>query len=262
MASSRRKGLTTALGALLLACACAAASTALAQAQTDPMPSWNDGLAKKAILDFVQTTTDKASPKFVPPEARIATFDQDGTLWVEHPMYTQVMYCLEKVPLLVAHKPALKNVEPFKTVLSVLGGDTAALEKLTMKDLEIILAATLTGMTVDQFNAEVKQWLTTAKHPRWRRPYTELTYQPMQELLQYLRANGYKTYIATGGGQDFVRVYAEQVYGVAPEQVVGSAGATKYGYAKDGKPEQPGHHVQQAAARGIEAPLRLWTRPS
>ena len=181
----------------------------------------------------MQVTTDKASPKFVSPEARIATFDQDGTLWVSHPMYTQVVYCLERVPAVVAKKPELKNVEPFKTVLS---GDREAMAKLSMKDLEEILAATLTGMTVEEFSAEVKKWLATARHPRWKRPYTELTYQPMQEVLGYLRDNGYKTYIVTGGGQDFVRVYAEQVYGIPPEQVVGTAGATKYGYATDGRP--------------------------
>ena len=207
---------------------------ATAQAQTAaPLVSWNDGPAKQAILDFVQATTDRASPSFVPPEERIATFDQDGTLWVEHPMYTQVVYCLERVPAVVKEKPELKNVEPFKTVLS---GDREAIAKLPMKDLEEILAATLTGMTVDEFNADVKKWLETAKHPRWKRPYTELTYQPMLEVLRYLRANGYKTYIVTGGGQDFVRVYAEQVYGIPPEQVVGTMGGTKYGYDKDGKP--------------------------
>src|SRR5499427_4260543 len=204
-----------------------------AQAQTDALPSWNDGPAKQAILAFVQATTDPASPKFVPPAVRIATFDQDGTLWVEHPMYTQVVYCLDRVPALAAQKPALKQVKPFKTVLS---GNREAMAKLTLPDLEKILAATLTGMSVEQFNAEVKTWLATAKHPRWDRLYTDLTYLPMQEVLRYLRAYGYKTYIVTGGGQDFVRVYAEQVYGIPPEQVVGTAGGTKYGYGKDGKP--------------------------
>src|SRR6266478_677121 len=202
-------------------------------AQTDPLPSWNDGPAKKAIVDFVQATTDKASAKFVAPEARIATFDQGGTLWVEQPMYTQVIYCLERVPAIVARKPELKNVEPFKTVLS---GNREAIAKLSMRDLEVILAATLTGMTVEEFNAEAKKWLETAKHPRWNRLYTELTYQPMLEVLRYLRHNEFKTYIVTGGGQDFVRVYAQQVYGIPPEQVVGTAGGTKYGYGKDGKP--------------------------
>jgi len=195
--------------------------------------SWNDGAAKQAILDFVRATTDRASPSFVAPEERIAVFDQDGTLWVEHPMYTQVVYCLDRVPAVVAQKPGLRDVEPFKTVLS---GNRAAMAKLTMPDLEKILAATLTGMTTDEFNADVKKWIETARHPRWNRLYTELVFQPMIEVLRYLRDNGYKTYIVTGGGQDFVRVYAERVYGIPPEQIVGSVGGTKYGYGKDGKP--------------------------
>lgn len=202
-------------------------------AQTDPLPSWNDGPAKQAILEFGRDTTDRASPKYVPPEQRIATFDQDGTLWVEHPIYTQVIYCLDHVPAVVAKKPQLKRMEPFKTVLS---GDRARIAKLSARDLEKISSATLTGMTVDEFNAEVKKWLATARHPRWDRLYTELSYQPMQEVMQYLRTNGYKTYIVTGSGQDFVRVYSEQVYGIPPEQVVGSAGETKYGYDGNGRP--------------------------
>ena len=204
-----------------------------AQAQTDPLPSWNDGGAKKAIVDFVQATTTQGSPTFVPPAERIATFDQDGTLWVEKPMYTQVLYCLERVPVLVKARPELAGVEPFKTVMS---GDREAIARLPMEDLEKILALTLTGMSVEEFRAEVGKWLDTARDPRWKRPYTELTYKPMQEVLQYLRANAFKTYIVTGGGQDFVRVYAERVYGIPPEQIVGTAGATKFDYGKDGKP--------------------------
>jgi phosphoglycolate phosphatase-like HAD superfamily hydrolase len=204
-----------------------------AYAQTDPLPSWNDGPAKKAIIEFMKTTTEKGSPNFVPPEARIAVFDQDGTTWVEQPMYTQIVYCLERVPAVVKAKPDLANVEPFKTVLS---GNREAMAKFKMPDLEMILAATLTGMSVAEFSVEAKKWLDAAKDPRWKRPYTELTYQPMQEVLKYLRDNGYKTYIVTGGGQDFVRVYSERVYGIPPEQVVGSAGGTSYRYAKDGKP--------------------------
>jgi phosphoserine phosphatase len=206
---------------------------AQASAQSDPLPSWNEGPAKKAIIEFVQATTTQGGAKFVPPPERVATFDQDGTLWVEHPMYSQVMYCLERVPAVVKAKPELAKVEPFNTVLS---GNREAIAKLSMKDLEKILVATLTGMSVDTFNADVKQWLAQAKDPRWKRPYTELTYLPMQQLLKYLRDNGYKTYIVTGGGQDFVRVYAEQTYGVPPEQVVGTAGGTKYGYTKNGRP--------------------------
>jgi len=196
------------------------------------LPSWNDGAAKQAIFDFVRATIDRSSPSYVLPEDRIAVFDQDGTLWVEHPMYTQVVYCLERVPAVVAKKPELRNVEPFKTVLS---GNREAMAKLSMGDIEKILAATLTGMKVEEFNAEAKKWMETAKHPRWNRLYTELVYQPMLEVLRYLRDNAYKTYIVTGGGQDFVRVYAEKVYGIPPEQVIGTAGGTKYAYASDGK---------------------------
>ena len=190
---------------------------ARAGAQVDPLPSWNDGAARQAILSFVKETTDVASPRFVPPAERIATFDQDGTLWVSHPMYTQVMFCLERVPAVVKAKPELAQVEPFKTVLRSLGGDPP-------------------GMSVEDFQADVRRWLETARDPRWKRPYTELTYLPMQEVLKYLRGSGYRTFIFTGGGQDFVRVYSEETYGIPPEQVVGSALGTTYGYAKDGKP--------------------------
>ena len=208
-------------------------TAAMAQDTGSQLASWNDGPAKQAIIDFVRATTDASSSKFVPPQERIATFDQDGTLWVEHPMYTQVIYCLDRVPAVVAQKPQFKNREPFKTVLS---GDREAMAKLSLPELEEILIATLTGMPVEVFEAEAKKWIETAKHPRWGRLYTELTYQPMLEVLQYLRANGYKTYIVTGGGQDFVRVPSQQLYGIPPEQVVGTASGTKYGYGKGGKP--------------------------
>ncbi len=223
------------LGRALVLFAVAATAPA-AFAQTDPLPSWNEGAAKKAIVEFVQTTTTPGSPNFVPPAERIATFDQDGTLWVEHPMYTQVMYVLERVPALVKAKPELAKKAPFSTVLEVLKGDRSAIAKLNEKDLIELLAATSTGMSVETFQAEAKKWLAEAKDPRWKRPYTDLTYLPMQEVLKYLRASGYKTYIVTGGGQDFVRVYSDATYGIPPEQVVGTAGGTTYGYGKDGKP--------------------------
>jgi phosphoserine phosphatase len=211
--------------------------TVQASAQTapsgSPLPSWNGGASKQAILDFVRATTDPASPDRVPTEDRIAVFDQDGTLWVEHPIYSQVVYCLDRVPALAEKDPKLGDVEPFKTVLS---GNREAIAKLSLHDLEKILFATLTGMSVDDFEAEVKKWLASAKDGRWKRPYTELIYQPMLEVMQYLRSNGFKTYIVTGGGQDFVRVYSQQVYGIPPEQVVGTAAGTKYGYRKDGTP--------------------------
>jgi phosphoglycolate phosphatase-like HAD superfamily hydrolase len=206
---------------------------AQAQLPADPLALWNEGPSKQAILDFVRATTDPASPKLAPPEERIATFDQDGTLWVEHPIYSQLIYCFDRVPAVVKAKPAFVKVEPFKTVLS---GDREAIAKLPLRGLEEIAMATLSGMTVEEFDAEVQKWLAAAKDPRWKRPYTDLTYQPMQDVLSYFRANGYKTYIVTGGGQDFVRQYSERVYGIPPEQVVGSAGDTTYGYDKDGKP--------------------------
>ena len=215
------------------ATALAGAVSRVVLAADDPLPSWNDGAARKAILDFVRATTDPGSPRFVPEPERIATFDQDGTLWVEHPMYTQVVYCLERVPAVVKAKPELANVEPFKTVLS---GDREAIAKLTMDDLIKIAAATLAGMDVDEFESEVKRWLGTARHPRWKQPYTALVYLPMIELLNYVRANGYKTYIVTGGGQDFVRVYSDKTYSIPPERVVGTAGGTTFGYDKSGRP--------------------------
>jgi hypothetical protein len=214
---------------VLLASLCVLAQ---AHAQTDPLPSWNDGPAKQAIVEFVKATTEPTSPRFVPQAARLAAFDQDGTTWVEQPMYTQVMFALHQVGVVAAKNPKLKDVEPFKTVLS---GDRAAIAKLTVPDLEKILALTHTGMTVEAFQQIVGDWIGKAKHPRFQRPYTELVYQPMLEVMQYLRASGYKTYLVTGGGQDFVRVYSDQVYGIPPEQVVGSAADTKFGYDKDGK---------------------------
>ncbi len=211
------------------------AHTTLAQSDaTDPLPSWNDGQPKRAIFQFVRDALDKDSPNFVPPNERITTFDQDGTLWVEHPIYTQVVYCLERVPFVARHRPHSKESAPFKTVLS---GNREAISRLAPKDLEEIFSATLSGMTVEEYTADVRKWLATARHHRWHRPYTELVYQPMLELLRYLRANGFKTYIVTGGGQDFVRAYADGVYGIPPEQVVGTVGGTKFAYGKNGQPE-------------------------
>ena len=200
---------------------------------SDPLPSWNAGPAKDAIVGFVHATTDAASASFVPVAERIATFDQDGTLWVEHPIYTQLVYCFDRLPALVKAKPELAKVEPFRTVLT---GNREAIASLGLEPLIKVVAATLTGMDVDTFRDEVKKWIAEARDPRWKRPYTELVYEPQIELLKYLRSVGYRTYIVTGGGQDFVRVYAERVYGIPPEQVVGSAGGVSYQYAADGKP--------------------------
>ena len=207
--------------------------TILAQT-TDPLPSWNDGPAKQAILDLVRATTEAGSPDFVPPEERLATFDQDGTLWVEHPIYSQVVFALDRVVALAPEHPEWKKKEPFKTVLS---GDHKAMEKLSLRDLEEIVFATHAGMTVEAFNTIAADWAAKATDHRWHKPYTELVYQPMQEVLALLRAHGYRTYIVTGGGQAFVRAYADRVYGVAPAEVIGSSLETGYKYDAKGQAE-------------------------
>jgi phosphoserine phosphatase len=219
--------------ALVIGAAAGLSAAGTASAQNDPLPSWNDGPAKDAILKFVRATTDSSSPDFVPMEERNAEFDQDGTLWVEHPVYTQVVFCLDHVPALVQAKPELKNKEPFKTVLS---GDRAAIAKLSMEDIFEVVLATQSGMTVEDFRADVRQWLATARHPRWNRPYTELVYQPMLEVLSLLRANGFTNFIATGGSANFVREYSGKVYNIPAERVAGTSQADAFGYGKDGKP--------------------------
>jgi haloacid dehalogenase-like hydrolase len=229
---SRRAVLSTAT-ALPALSQLVVATAAKAQAPAGVLPSWNNGPAKEAIVEFVRATTTRGSSHFVPPAERIAEFDQDGTLWVEHPVYTQVVYCLDRVPILVNEKPELKDHEPFKAVLS---GDREAIAKLSMRDMFEIVVATQSGMTVEAFRDDVKKWLATAKHPRWNRLYTGLVYQPMLEVLHYLRANGYKTIIATGGSAGFVREYSDKVYGIPPEQVSGTEQAFKYGYDKDQRP--------------------------
>ncbi|MGO9568134.1 MAG: HAD family hydrolase [Desulfomonilaceae bacterium] len=201
-------------------------------AQTDALPSWNDGPAKQAIIQFVQGATNESGPNYIAPKDRIATFDQDGTLWVEQPLYAQAMFALHRVKDLAPKHPEWQTTEPFK---SVLADDNAAMAKFTEKDWAHILGVTHSGMTNEDFLQIVDKWLNYAKHPRFKRPYTDLVYQPMLEVMGYLRTNGFKTYIVTGGGQEFVRVYSERVYGVPPEQVVGSSVATKYEY-QDGKP--------------------------
>ncbi|HTV93915.1 MAG TPA: HAD family hydrolase [Verrucomicrobiae bacterium] len=198
----------------------------------DPLPSWNDGAAKSAIVAFVKATTDPASKDFVRQEDRIATFDQDGTLWVEHPMYTQLAFVLSRLAELAPQHPEWETNEPFK---STLAGDLAAFANFTMTDLETLVAASHAGMSTDDFASIVNAWLAKASHPRWKRPYTELVYQPMLEAMAYLRANGFTTYIVTGGGQAFVRTYAERVYGTPPEHVIGSSLETKFEYDPDGK---------------------------
>ncbi|MFO1415151.1 MAG: HAD family hydrolase [Burkholderiales bacterium] len=229
----RRRAGCTVLLALVQAALVFLLAAPVSGQPVDSLPSWNDGVAKRAIVDFVRSTTTPGSDTFVPPEARVATFDQDGTLWVEHPVYAQVAYCLDRVPALVKARPELAQREPYRTVLA---GNREAIARLPQKQLEEIAFATLTGMSVEGFRQEVKQWLAEARDPRWKRPYTDLAYVPMQEVLRYLRANAYRTYIVTGGGQDFVRVYAQELYGIPPEQVIGTAAQTRFTHDKAGRP--------------------------
>jgi len=200
-------------------------------AQATPLASWNDGPTKQAIMSFVRATTDRSSPQYVAPDDRIATFDNDGTLWVEHPFYTEGVFSFDRIAALAPQHPEWKTTEPFK---SVIDHDEAAMEKFTESDLEKIVAETHSGMTVEAFNDVVSSWLATATDKRFKRHYTELVYQPMLELLSYLRENGYQTYIVTGGGQDFVRAFASRVYGVPRDHVIGTAGKTKFTYDAHG----------------------------
>jgi hypothetical protein len=206
-----------------------------AQAATsgNPLASWNDGPTKQAILDFVAAVTREGSPDFVPPAERIATFDNDGTLWVEHPMYTQLVFVLYRVKTLAPQHPEWKDTQPFKAALE---GDMKTLSASGERGLLALILATHTGMTVNEFQTIVLDWIATARDPRFKRPYTDLAYLPMVELLGFLRASGFKTFIVSGGGIEFMRPWTERVYGVPPEQVVGSSIKTKF-QMRDGKPE-------------------------
>jgi phosphoserine phosphatase len=198
----------------------------------DPLPSWNDGAAKRSIVDFVGKVTKAGSPTFVPPSERIATFDNDGTLWAEQPMYFQAFFIFDRVKALAPQHPEWKEKEPFASILkgdvkSALAGGEHALLELAM--------ATHAGNTTEEFDRIVTGWITTAKHPRTGRLFAEMVYQPMLELLAYLRANGFKTFIVSGGGIEFMRPWAERVYGIPPEQVIGSSIKTKF-EMRDGGP--------------------------
>jgi len=194
-------------------------------ASADPLPFWNDGKVKQSIIDFVTRVTKAGGPDYVKPELRIATIDNDGTLWVEQPMYTQFMFALDRVKALAPKHPEWKTTEPFK---SVLAGDLDGPAAMGEKGMVEIVAATHSGISTDDFNKLVADWLAVAKHPRFKRLYTDLVYQPMLELLTYLRANEFKIFIVSGGGQEFMRVFAEKTYDVPPERVVGSSDETQY----------------------------------
>ena len=213
--------------AILAALLCAALARA-----ADPLASWNDGAAKKAIVEFVASATRAGGPGFIAPAERIAVFDDDGTLWAEQPVYFQLAFAFDRVRALAPQNPRWKTTEPFASILasdikSALGGGDKAIAEMVM--------VTHAGITTDEFAKIVADWLATAKHPRFDRPYTEMVYQPMLELLAYLRASGFKTYIVSGGGVEFMRVFSEKVYGIPPEQVVGSTIETKF-ELRDGEP--------------------------
>jgi hypothetical protein len=198
----------------------------------DPLPSWNEGPTKQAIAAFVEKVTKQGGPDFVPPAERIATFDNDGTLWCEQPMYFQGLFAFDRIKALAKDHPEWNDKEPFKSVLT---GDMKGLALAGEKGLLEIVAATHFGMTVDEFHALVRDWMRTARHPKYHRPFDRCIYQPMHELLEYLRRNGFKTFIVSGGGVEFMRPWVEKAYGIPPEQVVGSSGVVKFELG-DGKP--------------------------
>jgi phosphoglycolate phosphatase-like HAD superfamily hydrolase len=200
------------------------ATGAVAQG-ADPLPSWNDGPTKQSIVGFVTRVTQEGGPDYVKPDQRIAVFDNDGTLWVEQPVYTQFAFAIDRVKAVSNEHPEWKDKEPFK---SILAGDLKGIVASGEKGVLEIVAATHSGMTTTEFAETVKQWLATAKHPRFKALYTDLVYQPMLELLTYLRANRFKTFIVSGGGVDFMRGFTEETYGIPPEQVIGSQGVTEY----------------------------------
>jgi phosphoserine phosphatase len=203
-----------------------------ASAQNDPLPSWNDTSAKQTIVDFVGRVTKAGGPDFVAPAERIATFDNDGTLWVEQPMYVQMAFALDRVKALAPLHPEWKDTQPFKAVLE---GDMKTLAESGERGLVEVIMVTHAGMTTSEFAKIVTDWLATARDPRFKRPHTELVYQPMLEVLAYLRANGFKTFIVSGGGVEFMRPWAERMYGIPPEQVIGSSIKTKF-QITDGSP--------------------------
>jgi phosphoglycolate phosphatase-like HAD superfamily hydrolase len=208
-------------------------SIAPAQAQLDPLPSWNDGAGKNSIIDFVTRVTRYGGPDFVKPAQRIATFDNDGTLWAEQPMYFQLLFAIDRVKALRALHPEWETQPTFKALFE---NDRKGLQDAGEHGLLEVMAATHSGMTTEDFNKTAADWLATARHPRFNRPYTELAYQPMLELLDFLRANSFKTFIVSGGGVEFLRVFAERVYGIPPEQVVGSSGEVEFELEPNQKP--------------------------
>lgn len=204
-----------------------------AWSQNGPLASWNEGATKTSITKFVERVTTQGTPDFVAPAERIAVFDNDGTLWCEQPIYFQVAFAFDRIRAMAPQHPEWKTTQPFKALLEK---DLKTFAATGEKGLLQVMAATHTGMTTDEFRQAVLDWAATAQHPRFERPYTELVYQPMLELLTYLRANGFKTFVVSGGGVEFMRPWMEKVYGIPPEQVVGSSGVVKFEIGADGKP--------------------------
>lgn len=222
------------LGTLAVACFCAFFAVSAARAQSDPLPSWNDSSVKSTILNFVRRVTAEGGPDFVPPAERISVFDNDGTLWCEQPIYFQGAFANDSIRTMVSQHPEWKNQQPFKGLLE---GDLKAVAASGEKGVLQLIAASHTGLTTEAFAQNVRDWLATARHPRFNRPYDSLVYQPMLELLAYLRANGFKIFVVSGGGVEFMRPWMERVYGIPPEQVIGSSGVVKFGIGAEGKPQ-------------------------
>ncbi len=198
--------------------------------ESNPLPSWREGKSKQSIIQFVQKTTTEGSDTFIPPEERIATFDQDGTLWVEHPIYAQAFFTIDQVIAKIGNHSEWRNKERFKPFLD---RDIEKIKNLSIQEIEKVTAEVHRGITVDEFTTSVKKWLESAQHPKFKKRFTELVYQPMLELIAYLQNYAFKVYIVSGGGQDFIRPYAESVYGIPPEQIIGSSVQVKYEYRED-----------------------------
>ncbi len=216
-----RIGIITVILGILASCDPDKPEDAVQDKKTDPLPSWNEGKAKQAIIDFVQTTTDPKSEAFIPQEERIVTFDNDGCLWSEQPMYFQFLFAMDRIKQMAPEHPEWNEQQPFKAVLE---GDLETVKQSGVKGLLLLTLSSHSGITTDEFSRIVKEWINTAKHPKTGKLYKEMVYQPMLEVLDYLRGNGFKTYIVSGGGIDFMRPWTEEVYGIPPEQVVGSSG--------------------------------------
>jgi phosphoglycolate phosphatase-like HAD superfamily hydrolase len=247
---------------VVLAFGLAAATNAAAQStQADPLPAWNEGMPKRAIIEFVTRVTTQGGADFVAPSGRIATIDNDGTLWCEQPVYFQAMFVFDRVRQLADTKPELKEKQPYRAILE---NDRAAMAGFTKLDLAALLATTHSGMTSEEFDRIARNWLDTARHPRFHRLFKECVYQPQLELLAYLKANGFKTFIVSGGGVDFIRGYAEETYGIPPERVVGSSAKTRF-ELRDGKAEllklPELNSLDDGAGKPVNIDLHIGRRP-